>query len=195
MAVYLVTSQEIKDNTPLGGNVDADKYLHFINDIQVMVVENVLGTKLYDKILTDFQADTLAGLYLQMFDNYIKPVIWHSVFAEYVKIGSILVQNGGIYKHVAQNAEVAGIDDIAYVAKNAQSKADTYIARLERFLCDQKSNISEYTLNQDEDYDIDPKSNINTISGWYFGTNQGRSRNYYGGNTGGCDCDDSLLLE
>ena len=168
MATYLITTQEIRLNTSLGGNVDSDKLLPFITDVQVMILENVLGTKLYDKIITDFEADTLADVYLQMFTDYIKPVLWHSVFAEYVKLGSIIVGNGGMYKHVAQDAEVATLDDVTYIAKNAQSKADTYIERLIRFLCDQDSNIPEYTSNQDENYDIDPKYKVQTISGWYL---------------------------
>lgn len=168
MATYLITAQDIRLNTNLGGNVDSDKLLPFITDIQVMVLENVLGTKLYEKILTDFDNEALTGLYLQMFEDYIKPVLWHSVFAEYVKIGSIIIGNGGMYKHVAENAEVASIEDINYIAKNAQSKADTYIDRLIRFLCDQGGNISEYTTTQDEDYDIKPKNALQTISGWYL---------------------------
>ena len=168
MATYLITTQEIRLNTSLGGNVDSDKLLPFITDVQVMILENVLGTKLYEKIITDFEADTLADLYLQMFTDYIKPVLWHSVFAEYVKLGSIIVGNGGMYKHVAQDAEVASADDINYLAKNAQSKADTYIDRLIRFLCDKNSEIPEYTDNQDNDYDIDPKKALQTISGWYL---------------------------
>lgn len=168
MPTYLITSQEIRDNTPMGGNVDSDKFVNLINDVQVMVLEPTLGTKLYDKILTDFSSDSLSGLYLQMFNDYIKPVLWHSVFAEYVKIGSIIVGNGGMYKHVAQDAETASIDDINYVAKNAQSKADTYLQRLVRFLCDQEPNIPEYTVNQDNDYDIDPARAMQTISGWWL---------------------------
>tara|TARA_R110000772_G_scaffold80437_3_gene171647 strand:+ start:253 stop:825 length:573 start_codon:yes stop_codon:yes gene_type:complete len=168
MATYLITSEEIRLNTPMGGNVDSDKFVNFINDVQVLVLENVLGTKLFNKIITDFNAGNLTGLYLQMFTDYIKPVLWHSVFAEYVKIGSIIVGNGGMYKHVAENAEVASMEDINYIAKNAQSKADTYIDRLIRFLCDQDSNIAEYTTNQDEDYDIDPTKALQTISGWFL---------------------------
>jgi len=168
MPTYLITSQEIRDNTPMGGNVDSDKFINLINDVQVMILEPTLGTKLFDKIITDFDADSLAGLYLQMFNDYIKPVLWHSVFAEYVKIGSVIVGNGGVYKHVAQDAEAANVDEIAYVVKNAQSKADTYLDRLVRFLCDQDSNILEYTNNQDNDYDIDPRNAMQTISGWWL---------------------------
>ena len=167
--VRLITSQDLKLNTPLGGNVDPDKYLNFIDDVQVMVLEPVLGTKLFDKILADFEADNLNGLYLQMFNDYIKPVLWHSVFAEYVKVGTLTVGNGGIFRKISDDAQLATESEINMVVKSYQSKADTYIGRLNRFLCDQDSNIPEYTLNQDEDYDIDPHRNIQTISGWYLG--------------------------
>jgi hypothetical protein len=168
MVTYLITSEEIRLNTPMGGNVDSDKFVNFINDVQVLVLENVLGTKLFNKIITDFNANNLTGLYLQMFTDYIKPVLWHSVFAEYVKIGSIIVGNGGMYKHVAENAEVASMEDMNYIAKNSQSKADTYIDRLIRFLVDKEASIVEYTTTQDNEYDIDPVNNLQTISGWYL---------------------------
>jgi hypothetical protein len=182
---YLISSEEIKLNTPMGGNVDSDKFVNFITDVQVMVLENLLGTKLFDKIIEEFEADTLHGLYLQMFTDYIKPVLWHSVFAEYVKIGSIIVGNGGMYKHVAQDAEVASLDDINFIAKNAQSKADTYIDRLIRFLCDKSSEIVEYTSVQDNDYDIDPKKALQTISGWYLQTDETTKRKWWETNAGG----------
>jgi hypothetical protein len=182
---YLISSEEIRLNTPMGGNVDSDKFVNFITDVQVMVLENLLGTKLFDKIIEEFEADTLHGLYLQMFTDYIKPVLWHSVFAEYVKIGSIIVGNGGMYKHVAQDAEVASLDDINFIAKNAQSKADTYIDRLIRFLCDKSSEIVEYTSVQDNDYDIDPKKALQTISGWYLQTDETTKRKWWETNAGG----------
>jgi hypothetical protein len=193
MATYLITSEEIRLNTPMGGNVDSDKFINFITDVQVMILEPVLGTKLYDKIITDFNSSSLADVYLQMFDDYIKPVIWHSVFAEYVKIGSIIVGNGGMYRHVAQDAEIARLDDINYIAKNAQSKADTYIDRLIRFLCDQ--DIEEYTRNQDNDYDIDPVDALQTISGWHLTSTIQEGRTVVISNNGSGGNDNYLELE
>lgn len=168
--IRLITSQEIKSNTPMGGNVDPDKYMNFLDDVQVMVLEPVLGTKLYDKILADFDSDSLSGLYLQMFNDYIKPVLWHSVFADYVKVGTLTISNGGIYRKISDEAQLATEQEVNMVVKSYQSKADTYIGRLDRFLCDQDSNIPEYTFNQDNDYDIDPNNNLRTISGWHLGS-------------------------
>ena len=190
MATYLITTQEIKTNTPMGGNVDSDRLMSLIYDAQVLLLEPILGTKLYDKIITDY-ATPLTGLYLQMYTDYIKPILWHSVYADYLRTGNVLASNGGIYTNQPENATASDIESIRYSVKHYQSKADSYIDRLDRFLCDQESNISEYTQNQDNDYDINPDSNINTISGWFFGNERIDNSN----TTGGGSSEEYLELE
>ena len=150
----------------MGGNVDPDKFMHLLYDVQVLTLEPILGTKLYDKIITDFNASNLTGDYLQMFDDYIKPVLWHSVYAQYLRDGIVLAQNTGIYENAPENASVSSLENIQYVAKSAKSKADVYLQRLERYLCDK--NLPEYVAAQDENYDIDPQM-VQNKSGWYFG--------------------------
>lgn len=156
----------------MGGNVDGDKFMHLLDDAQVLILEPVLGTKLYDKILTDFDDETITGDYLKILNDYIKPVLWHSVFAQYLRDGVVLAQNTGIFTNSPENATPSNLDDIKYVAKSAQSKADVYIERLERYLCD--TNLPEYQQAQDNNYDIKPKKDVDTIGGWYLGA----SRNY-----------------
>jgi hypothetical protein len=191
MATYLITSQEVKSNTSLGGNVDSDNIMHLIYDTQIMVIEPILGTKLYDKLITDFIANDIVDEYETMFDDYVKPVLWHSVYAAYLREGNVIAKNGGVFTNQPDNATATDLEALKYVSKNAQSKADVYISRLERFLCDQNSNIPEYTQTQDNDYDIKPRFDVNTVSGWYFGNGSGAERAAGGG--GGSE--DALLLE
>lgn len=191
MATYLITSQEVKTNTSLGGNVDSDNIMHLIYDTQIMVIEPILGTKLYDKLITDFIANDVVDEYETMFIDYVKPVLWHSVYAAYLREGNVIAKNGGVFTNQPDNATATDLEALKYVSKNAQSKADVYISRLERFLCDQNSNIPEYTQTQDNDYDIKPRFDVNTVSGWYFGNGSGAER--AAGGSGGSE--DALLLE
>ena len=164
----LITSNEIKKNTSMGGNVDADKYIHLLNDVEVLILEPSLGTALYDKIVTDFNeggTNNLTGDYLEMFNKYIKPVLWYSVYAQYLRDGIILSQNTGIYENAPDNKSGAELGNIQYVAKSNQSKADVYLERLETYLVDK--NITEYVTTQPNNYDIDPRE-VNTISGWWL---------------------------
>ena len=184
MATYLITSQQVKTNTPMGGNVDSDNLMSLIYDAQVMVLEPSLGTKLYDYIIANYDAP-LTGLYLTLYNDYIKPVLWHSCYADYLRTGNVLARNGGIFTNQPENASASDIENIKYNVKNAQSKADVYLDRMNRFLCDKESEIAEYTQTQDEDYDIKPNDNINTISGWFFGNDRIDTSNTTGGGASG----------
>ena len=65
----LITSQQLKNRTSIGGNVDADKYLHLINDAESFVLLPALGTALYNKIVTDYNLNNpnnLSGEYLEL---------------------------------------------------------------------------------------------------------------------------------
>ena len=75
MAELLFTSpSELAETTILGANVDIDKYTFTILSVQLSVIEPLLGTLLYDKIVTDLTADTLAGSYLTLYTNFVKPI-------------------------------------------------------------------------------------------------------------------------
>lgn len=161
MVLFIKTS-EITKATPMGGNVDVDKYIYCIKDVQVTVIEPLLGTKLYDKLQADFKAGTLTGKYDTLVNDYIKPILIHSSFADYVVIGSYNVTNGGIYKHQPQDATAVSKSEVDYLAEKQKSKAQVYIERCERFLCD--AGLPEYRT-QDESYDIRSRR-MNYMGGW-----------------------------
>lgn len=161
----LVTAQQIKLRTSIGGNVDPDKFLHLIDDAEALVLEPALGTALYNKIVTEHEAETLSGDYLELYNKYIVPILCYTVYSEYLRDGLILSQNTGIFENAPDDKSGADLGNVQYVAKANKSKADVYLERMERYLCDK--NIDEYDNAQENDYDLDPRE-FNTISGWYL---------------------------
>ncbi len=189
----LVTIQQIKNSTSIGGNVDADKLHHLIDDAEALVLEPALGTALYNKIVTDFNeggTNNLSGNYLTLYNNYIIKILCYTVYADYLRDGFILAQNTGIFQNTPDDKGGADLSDVQFVAKQNKSKADVYLERMERFLCDK--NITEYNSAQENTYDIDPRE-VNSISGWYLP----RSNSYEEGkiiiNTGTGTNTDGLL--
>lgn len=164
--IYLITDLQLTKNSPLGGNIDIDKYRHIIKEVQVFTIEVILGTKLYNKILNDYDSGSLTGLYQTIHENYLVPIIIYSVSAEYIEMAGVVVNNGGIFKRTPEDTTPASASDLAKLAAKQRSKADVYVDRLQKFLCDQQSNIPEYTYNQDNDYDIDPDKSVNLYGGW-----------------------------
>ena len=164
--ILLITDSELTKDSPLGGNVDPDKYRLFIKEAQVFTLEPILGTKLFDKIITDFNADTLAGVYSTIHTEYLKPILINSAAAEYIIMSLAEVRNAGVLRFTPEGTTPATKEEIDFLANKLKAKADVYIERLQRYLRDQQANITEYTYNQDNNYDIDPDKRVQTFGGW-----------------------------
>ena len=147
MDALLLTDADLVESTPLGGNIDPDKYRLCVNDAQVSKLEEILGETLYEKIKTEFSAvpKILAGDYLILYTKYIKPFLIHQSAVEYLLIGAYQIANGGIYKHAPANSTPVEVGEVNFLVKNQRAKAEMYQARLERYLA--KTNFPEWTYN------------------------------------------------
>ena len=142
--VLLIKASELTKNSPLGGSIDPDKYASCIWDAQMLHLEPLLGEALYDKIVSDFEDETLSGKYLELYTDYIKPFMIHQTASNYLLIGAYQINNGGIYKHTAENAESVTSNDINLLHSSQQSKADAYALRMKKWLCKSGNRLSEY---------------------------------------------------
>jgi hypothetical protein len=53
--LLFITPQEMTASTILSGNIDVDKMTPCIANVQLTVIEPLLGTLLYDKIIADIE--------------------------------------------------------------------------------------------------------------------------------------------
>ena len=145
MAEFLfITPEELKSTTILGGNVDPDKFLFSIANTQIITIEPLLGSILYDKIKAEAAADPvgLTGKYLTLYNEFVKPITKNQALAEYIEISSFMISNGGAFKHSPENAETMSKDEIMMLSQKYSSIADMYVLRFEKWIC--KNPIPEY---------------------------------------------------
>ena len=165
MADFLfIQLSEIASTTIMGGNVDIDKYLFSVANTQIRVIEPLLGTELYDVILAGAIADNLTGLYSTLYTEFVKPITKHQALAEYIEISDILLTNGGLFRHVPENAEVVDKEDKLTLSQKYSGMADMYIIRFNKWIC--KNPLTEYKTSQD---DVDANRNMSLIGGWHLG--------------------------
>ena len=75
METLLLSDLDITQNTPLGGNIDVDKYRFCIADAQLSKLEEILGETLYERLKTDYSGNVLSGSYAVLYDKYVKPFL------------------------------------------------------------------------------------------------------------------------
>ena len=160
--LLFITPDELAKTTILGGNVDRDKYTFSILNVQKTVIERLLGTELYDKIINDIENQTLTGLYEELYNNYVKPITKYESCAEYVEVSSFILDNGGLYKHTANNAETATFDETYRISQKYHALSQVYVQRFEKWIC--RNHLPEYKCHQDEVN----ASKIKNTSGWYL---------------------------
>jgi hypothetical protein len=161
--LLLIKPQEIAETTILGGDVDIDKYTYTIHNTQIKTLEPLLGSELYDKIKTDFEADTLAGLYLELYTDYVKPVLKHKSVSEYVNIAGIMLTNSGLGKHTSDNMEPLSLGEVETLSNSYDSTAQMYIERFDKWIG--LNQLPEYKTSQDE---VNAENDLKITGGWYL---------------------------
>ncbi len=168
MTTLLVTPQEIKTETVLGGNVDNDKFIFLIRDQQELFIEPILGTALYKKLQTEVATGTLTtGIYYDLWTK-CKPVIKFLVLSDLIESSNLNVMNGGIFKNQPTEAQIVEQNEAYVLAKSQRIKAEAYKGRLEKFLCDKSQELPEYKNPQENDYDEKPHKNDSLVGGWHL---------------------------
>jgi len=149
MAELLFTSPtEMAETTILGSNIDQDKYTFMILSTQISVIEPLLGSLLYDKIISDIEGAGLSGDYLTLYDEFIKPITKNMAISEYIEVASFTLNNGGLFKHSPDNTELATREDAQFLAGKYSHLAQMYVMRFEEWIC--KNPLDEYKTSQDE---------------------------------------------
>ena len=164
MATALFISRtDLVKNTILDGNVDTDKFIQFIKIAQEIHIKNYLGTRLYDKIGVDIIAGTLTGAYLTLVNTYVQPMLIHFAMVDYLPFAAYQIKNGGVFKHISENAESVSKNEVDYLVNKEREFAEYYTRRMIDYVTYNISDYPEYNTNNNEDVYPDKDSLFN---GW-----------------------------
>ncbi len=105
MSKYFITIEDVALLSGFDGNIDNDSINPFIFMAQLTVIKRILGLELYNKIADDFEADTLAGDYLEIFTNYISIIQAYYTCAYYLRLGVAKVSQNGVYLVTPEKTE------------------------------------------------------------------------------------------
>jgi hypothetical protein len=144
--VILIKQEDLSKNTPLGGNIDATKYIPALKAAQATTIKPILGEELYDKLVEDFKNNNLEGDYLTLYDEYVKPMLIHLGASYYLTTGGYQIDNKGIYKANSENYKGLDQQEIDYIVKQQEKLyrhyKDCFYTWIETVF------IHEYEVNQ-----------------------------------------------
>ena len=119
-----VTIKDIKQKSIIGGTVDPDKIVQFVEVAQDTHIQNYLGGKLYNKmqelIINDTIDDAGNANYKLLLETYVKPMLIWFTQAEYMPFSAFQISNGGVYKHTSENSVSASMEEINMLTKGSK---------------------------------------------------------------------------
>jgi hypothetical protein len=148
--VALLKSNELTKNTIIGGSVDADRYVPAVKAAQRLKIKPLLGKELYDKICSDFSGNTLSGLYLELYEDYLKDMVSHASAEIYLTSGAYLVTNNGITKSFTDNSETVSKEEIDYLVQASRGLYYAYEADFLKWIKVNGPNIPEWSNGCDK---------------------------------------------
>lgn len=163
-SVLLVTKEDIFKYTSLKGNVDVDKITPFVKVAQDIEVQGILGTELYQKVLTDVMNNTLTGNYSVLVLQYVQPMLIHYAMADFLLFHGYEISNAGIVRNSPENTVLPEKSELDTLVKRERDIAETYRNRAVDYLVYYPQYFPEYTANQNNGQY--PSSKPNNYVSW-----------------------------
>lgn len=170
--LLFIQPSDMTETSVMGGNIDYDKITFHIAFVQLSVIEPLLGTELYDKIISDITGSTLTGIYQTVFDEFVKPITKNIAIAEYVEISSYTLNNGGLFRNAPENTTDVDKEEAQFLAGKYRAAGQLFVVRFNKFIC--KNAIPEYKRFQDE---VNADRDMNLTAGWYLDSRINKNRN------------------
>lgn len=143
----LIISEEVfKALAPVTGDLDWSYIWPHILATQDMWVQPKLGQKLYEKIMEEIDAGTLADPYKKLLDDFIARVtVWFTCYAGFPFWG-IKVVNSGIIQRITDDGQPTSLTDIDKLRELCRTQGEFYLQRLLDYLCANSTDFPEYTV-------------------------------------------------
>lgn len=153
--ILLVSDEIIKDRTSIHGNIDPKLIYPSIRVVQDMYIHPILGTALFDKLITDIIGGGLTGNYATLYERYIiDPLMWY-VLAELPTELAYQFWNKGIVRKQGVDTELPSFDELINLQNKYKNRAEFYANRLRLYIRQNAAIMFPEYLN--------PGSGVDTI--------------------------------
>lgn len=143
MAITLFLSEtKLRQFTTLNDNVSTELLRNAVREAQTIEIQRIIGTKLYDKLASEVQADTLSGDYKTLMDDYVQYSLLY--WAYYYALEEVLLRprnNGLLQPNGGENSNAVDRDLYEMKRTSVRNKAEWYSNKLSEYILDKGSSV------------------------------------------------------
>ena len=164
--VFLLSEAKLRQFTDINDSLDTALVKNAIREAQDIHLQRIIGTKLYDKLLSDVTADTLTGAYETLVNDYLQDFLLYAAYYETLEAVFIRPRNNGLLTPTGGENSIE-VDRTLFNQKrqSVENKMEFYADKLSSYLSEEQSSFPELNTNnkayeQSPDYGSQYKSPI-----------------------------------
>ena len=168
---FLISETKLRQFTDINNNIDSELIKNAIREAQDISLQRIIGTALYNKLLSDVDSSSLTGNYKTLVDDYIQDFLlyaayWYSLDSVYLRSRN----NGLIQPTGGENSQP--VDRSLYNMKrqSVENKMEYYAERLTNYIVQEQNLYPELNEN-DLLYEQQPNYDSKYRAGFVFTKN------------------------
>jgi len=143
-----VNAEYIKAYSVINGSVDQHLLYPAVYQAQDMDLAPWLGDNLYQRLKSDVDGNALAGDYLTLMDEYVRPALVPYVVLRALTSLAFKIDNGGLVQRTMEDAQPVPQEVVAEMRTEQLRAAEYYALRMGEYLCANSAMFPEYLNNQ-----------------------------------------------
>ena len=156
----------LKQASIINDNADMKVITPTIEDVQRLYIEDLLGTQLYDSILSQISTSTVSALNQTLLDSYVLPCMKFYVLCECTPAFKWRYMNKGVMIKSSENSQSTDTQEILYLMDKWKNNAEKLAQKCTAYLCAKSALYPLYNSNT-ENYESQPNKQ-NYTGGLYF---------------------------
>ena len=168
-ALFL-SAKYLQNNTPINANVDIDELYPFAKTAEDIYIQETIGTQLYDYlkgVIVASKASPPTSISTNdntLLEHLRDALIWFTLYDALPFIHT-KIRNIGVVSQGGTNLETASETRLAALRSEVKNKADAYLNKVKRYLCEYDDLYSEFKCTS---WNLNPNLINKTNSGLSF---------------------------
>ena len=141
---FLISEAKVRNFTTLNNSVDTELIRNCIRTAQDYRLQSIIGTVLYDKLISDIDSSSLSGYYQTLVDSYIQDFLLYAVYYETLEEIYLRPRNNGLLKpNGGENSDPVDKDLYDMKRQSVENKMTYYAERLTNYIIEEEANFPE----------------------------------------------------
>ena len=177
-STFILSEAKFREFTDVNDSLDTSLIKNGIREAQDIHLQRIIGTKLYNSILSKIDASTLTGDYQTLVDDYIQDFLLYAAYYETLEAIYIRPRNNGLLTPTGGENSIE-VDRSLFNVKrqSVENKMEFYAQKLSQYISENEATFPELSENN-KAYEQNPDYSTQYRSPIVFNKNVKQAGNY-----------------